>query len=428
MSDLKTRCSLFTNLHNDSLQNIATCLLQSFLSSLNSTNTTQMLTPFIMYKSCVGYPVENILTFENALVMDIPLPLEFPDGDGISTATVALFDCNLENLLFYGEENIKIENDNSNDSLKLIEFTVLEQWADTFSNSNIKIVMSQRRIHPYLQRLLRDRGIISLPRLSMYFISAMQKLTGAKILGSLPSKLNEIIPSSCLGYIGNLRKKTMLGRTFILASAILNNDDEDENEQLSLALNDPAFISGVLTRRQRMSSIIITGPTKYVCDEIQDSFEIVMSNLTSMLGKSYVLPGGGCWQMYLVEKLQHIYFESNDKLKEKNIISKAIKVYIDTLKSCAQLFGNGTLNNQIQNSFTLPFITSCDDSLYFASPADAYTKAFKVNDEYKISSSNMLDPFESSQKSMELAVEIAITLLQIDGVVVAKPIELNKNI
>ena len=427
MSDLKTRCSIFTNLHNDSLHNIATCLLQSFLSSLNSTNTTQMLTPFIIYKSCVGYPVENIVTYENTLVMDIPIPLEFPDGEGISTATVALFDCNLEHLLFYGEDNIKIENDNSNDSLKLLEFTVLEQWTDTFSNSNIKIVMSQRRIHPYLQRLLRDRGIISLPRLSMYFISAMQKLTGAKILGSLPSKVNEIIPSSCLGYIGNLRKKTMLGRSFILASALSNND-EDENEQVSLALNDPAFISGVLTRRQRMSSIIITGPTKYVCDEIQDSFEIVISNLTSMLGKSYVLPGGGCWQMYLAERLQNTYFKSSDKLKEKNLISKAIKLYIDTLKSCTQLLGNGTLNNQIQNSFILPSMTDCDDSLYFANPAGAYTKALKVGDEYKISSSNMLEPFESSQKSMELAVEIAITLLQIDSVVVAKPIESNKNI
>jgi len=42
-----------------------------------------MLTPFIVYKHCIGYSVENIVSLENKLLIDIPLPLEFPDGNGI---------------------------------------------------------------------------------------------------------------------------------------------------------------------------------------------------------------------------------------------------------------------------------------------------------------------------------------------------------
>lgn len=433
-----TRTSIFSRVHSNTVNHIAECLLKSFLSSLNDTNNNAMLTPFIIYKVCVGYPIDNVISLENTLVMDIPIPLEFPDDDsGVSNATVALFECSLENLAIHGDENIRMESDNNNESLMSVEFNVLEKWANVIDDSKINIIMCQRRIHPYLQRLLRDRGIISLPRLSIHFISSMQKLTGAKIMGSLPSNLMETIPCNCLGYIGNLRKKIMLGRTFILASSIpldfetfeIDNSKAD-SRMVSLALNEQAFINGVLQRRQKISSLIITGPTKYICDEIQDSFEIVISNLSSLFENSYVLPGGGCWQMYLAQRLKRSFLEKSE-YTNKRIVSKAMKVYIDTFTSCAYLISKCPVNidkNNIQNTFILPSISTNDRNLYFGNPSGAYTKAVKVNNEYKISSSNMIDCFQSSQKSIELAVEIAITLLQIESVIVAKPIEINKSI
>ena len=429
-SNLLIRSCIFTNLSSNSLENIATSVLQSFLSSLN--NLFDMLTPFIVYKHCIGYSVENIVSLENKLLIDIPLPLEFPDGNGISNATVAIFECSLEISMIYGEKNIKIESSsNSNESLKEIEFEILEKWANIFSNSNIQIVMSQRRIHPYLQRLLRNRGIISLPRLSMNYIGSMQKLTGAKILGTLPSNLIENIPSNYLGYIGNIQKSTMFGRLFLLASSIspeFEKSDENEIIQLSLALNDQSFINGVVLRRQKISTILIAGPTNYICDEIQDSLEIVISNLTAMLKESYVLPGGGCWQAYLVKKLQLELESSENNDKGINAMKNALNVFINSLETCAILMGTNLCNsNEISQdtSFKIPSISSNDNIHCFCSPSGLYTKALKNDEKYKILTANMIDSFQCSLKSMELAIEIAMTLLQINSIATAQPIENN---
>lgn len=427
-----TSC-IFTSLSSNALDDIATSVLGSFLSSLN--NHTDILTPSIIYKHCIGYSVENIISLENKLVIDIPLPLEFPDGIGISNATVAIFECSLEISMIYGEDNVQIESINSNDSLKEIEFEVLEKWANIFSNSKVQIVMCQRRIHPYLQRLLRNRGIISLPRLSMHYIGSMQKFTGAKVLGTLPSNSQENIPSHYLGYIGNLQKSTIFGRLFLLASSIsqeFENSNENETIQLSSALNDLSFINGVVLRRQRISTILIAGPTNYVCDEIQDSLEIVISNLSAMLKESYVLPGGGCWQAYLVQKLQlDSISQNNDKIITRNSMKNAIKVYINTLESCAILMGTDLYNvneykSNMQNLlFVIPSISSNDNINYFRSPSGLYTKALKNDENYKILTTNMIDSYQCSLKSMELAVEIAITLLQINSIAIAQPIENN---
>lgn len=429
---LRTRSILFSTLDINILNKFSSVILNGFLSSLSS------LKPYILYKQIIGLQIDKIRSLEGKILMDIPVPLEFPDNiTGISGSVIALFDCSLEMLLLPEEGdcnnnnssnriNIEIIQNNYNDninSIKSLEYKVIDSWVNIFIKSGINIVACQKRIHPYLQRLLADNGIYCLQRLSIRYIGILQRLTGAKILGSMPTNTNNIsilCPSS-LGYLGNLKKNKIYGKLYIIASYNIDKsnqnwefdfkEDEDiiENYELSLAMNNIEYINGVKSRRNKVTTIIITGPTINICEEIQCSCECAINSLCSLIDNSIVLKGLDNWKK---ELSYLVYSEFNNNNINKYLLN-SISIYCYSLLSSTDISNNKYYNEYNFNSFKNEF------NQYLISKENDKDKKNDNNIEY-------LEPILPCQNYLQLSVEIASCLLEIDGIIVMEAEEINK--
>jgi chaperonin GroEL (HSP60 family) len=433
---LITRSILFSTLDINILNKFSAAILNGFLSSLSS------LKPFIIYKQINGLQIDKIRTLEGKILMDIPVPLEFPDNiTGVSGSVIALFDCSLEMLLLPEEGdcvnnnstnriNIEIQNNNNDNikSIKSLEYKVIHSWVNIFIKSGINLIACQKRIHPYLQRQLADNGIYCLQRLSIRYIGILQRITGAKILGSMPTNTNciSILSPSSLGYLGNLKKNRIYGKLYMIASYDIDksnqdnkfdfDEDEDilENYELSLAMNNIEFINGVKSRRNNVATILITAPCTSICEEIQSLCECAVNSLCSLIDNSIVLIGLDNWKK---ELSYLVYSEFNNNNNNNNInkyLLNSISIYCYALLSCADI-SNNKYNNEFNfNSFKNEF-----NQYLINKENNKNNNKNDINIEY-------LEPLLQCQNYLQLSVEIASCLLEIDGIIVMEAQEIDK--
>ena len=177
-----------------------------------------------VFHRLAGEHVELSSCWPGTLLMDIPnsreleyIPITYVGATvttglprapraGIDPACgllVALFDCSLEistlspGIALEISRSAPQRQDNGEQQLLLpVEHQVLLSFAESLVRSGVGFVGCQRRVHPYLARQLRRRGITCLSRVSVRFIGALQRLSGARLLASFTPLLSPLTPLS----------------------------------------------------------------------------------------------------------------------------------------------------------------------------------------------------------------------------------------
>jgi hypothetical protein len=466
------------------LDNISISLLKAFLSSIDSGSKKCS----ILYQKAFGMSIENILVLEDALLMDIPIPSNLINSKLKSKNSrvnqhenliVAIFENSLElsefpNFSFEILEN-KDSNQNSNlqfaDSVKSLEYKFLEKMADILIRSKITLVACQRRIHPYLIRILSGHGILCLPRLSVRYCGALQRLCGARQLVSFPlSRDWLVIEASSLGYLASIEYKVIYGRKYVVARAKFETKECDDYEcQMMTTILGHCVAEEIQERKSFISTIVLTAPSEALCNELEIVLEDITYDLTSLLDCPYVLPGAGLWQTYTAQKLRSkllpMSIEPSLLLDNKNLLSignpseimKATEIYIDCLEECGRIIGGSKsspadiLNDQEveKREFVVP-IDACyneiiGEFLFFnpikncvisASNVDVEEDDLHTNEEIlnqnnrrtnRVIHADALEALLPSRNALLLAVEAALCILDIDGVLISYPKEIAKN-
>ena len=308
---------------------VSVSLLTVFLSSLDRDN----LNSSIVFKRALGLPIERIKVLEGTLVMDIPVPTTLTKPQyGKSQASsssgkymdliVSIFENSLELSSFpsYSFEVVDAaalaerKEGFSTPSVKSLEYLFLEELACILKRSKVTLVACQRRIHPYLVQILRRVGIICLPRLSIRYCGALQRLSGARQLVSFPLS-HEIAPyieASSLGYLASIECRTLFGKKYVVASNVPNHTAElheklhkDHQCAILSATFDTRCAEAINLRQSATSTLIITAPSDLLCSELQLACEDIVKILITLLSSPYVLQGSGTWQMTVADDLRH---------------------------------------------------------------------------------------------------------------------------
>eukprot|EP00607_Mallomonas_marina_P004129 CAMPEP_0182426768 /NCGR_PEP_ID=MMETSP1167-20130531/13285_1 /TAXON_ID=2988 /ORGANISM="Mallomonas Sp, Strain CCMP3275" /LENGTH=556 /DNA_ID=CAMNT_0024608441 /DNA_START=9 /DNA_END=1679 /DNA_ORIENTATION=- len=455
------------------VQHLSINILSAFLSSLHSSVTREQLSPCVCYCRCPGLASHLTTTYKHAIVMDMTCPTHLLDNKR-KNMRVALFDCSLE-LASLGEEiTVEISSspgmplcrDSGRDedgSIKSAERRVLECAAELFVRSGVGLVGSQRRIHPRLVKLLSSRGVLVLPRLSVRFITSMQQLSGAKILGHFSNSHvldpTSVLDSSVLGFLSSLRVEVLGGRRLVVART--ETDSEAVRQCFSVA-----DCEALLQRRKLVSTVVIAMPSSALCEEMQVQLEGVVQVLSDCISHPQVLPGGGCWQHWLATRLKRQLLHGNREESKPDSVDRAvmcaIKVFAEALEQCALVAGGRqrgidetTEDDKVFmypdeheegsvealdaleiprllefSSPTGPVLT-CVRSSVINSETEAMSNV-QIDDtsqqvhETTVISAQVLDAFLPSVRALQQAVEAAVCLLQADAVLELQPQEVRK--
>ena len=466
------------------IESISVNLLTAFLSSIDDDKQKCS----IIYRQSAGPPIDNMIVLENSLLMDIPIPpaLQHPGTDGrgkrISSRRyedliVAIFENSLEipespNFRFEINDHCrnsdeKISPHREATSIKSLEYQFMEDVAEIFVASKVTLVACQRRIHPYLIRVLQRSGIICLPRLSIRFCGALQRMSGARQLLSFPiSRSRAPIQPQSLGYLASLQFRVIYGRKYVMACAKMDNADADSYngfnsyEQMRLThLLDSSSADEIQSRKSPMSTVVVTAPSEIQCGELQIALENVAADLTTLLNHPYVLPGAGLWQAYTAKRIKERLLASvpsssgtsnspeKFSIGGKEEIKRAVEIFVKCLDDSSQIIGglvDSSSSIRDENggdlSFTLPDSKTRRDivDILFHNPVKNCTVRSSPcindsDDERGIYSDKIfliadaLEPLLPSLNALQLAVDTAICVLDLDGAMISHPIEVTKN-
>ena len=336
-----------TSLTNDEMEDLARTLLSAFIGSL-SDGSDGCLSPRLVFHKTLLTPdiPEGVRChhYEGILFFDIPLPRLFP-RNGSRDVLVAVFEQSLE--IPEQSSNISIECHNTSTSLyqktteksiisvKDLEYNFLNEMCDVFVRSNVGLVCCQRRIHPHLQRILSLKGVLCIPRLSIRYINAMLKLSGAKQMGGFPhlqtliktnSTKDIYIERSSLGYLHRVHVQSFGSKSFIaVQQSVLYgeesaSDEVVENEDIVLIrlLKNKLLVKDLISRRVKYSTVLLIARQEYQCREMEYICAGAIRVLSQLINTSNpaVLPGGGCWLSYLAHHVRN----KISNLKERNSI------------------------------------------------------------------------------------------------------------
>lgn len=483
----------FLQLSQLQIEKISVNILSAFLSSVDENKRKCS----IIYRQSAGLPIENMVVLENSLLMDIPIPhaLQYAEvgrcQNSLINGTckdliVAIFENSLEisefpNFSFEVNEHGTDEKafcQTEIDSIKTLEYRIMENIAAIFIRSKVSLVACQRRIHPYLIRILQRSGVICLARLSIRFCGALQRMCGARQLLSFPisKTANTLIEPESLGYLASLRYQVIYGRKYVVACAKVGNTEVEEDydgynnyEHMRLtALLDSQSADEIEHRKSPMSTVVITSPSEALCGELQAALENITVDLTTLLGCPYVIPGAGLWQAYTAKRVREMLIpiapSSNGcngcseflSIGRTGDIRKAAEIFIKCLEESSRIIGGfgdvsqlGRGKDDEDLNYTLPdhgvegdgqpilFYNPKKDCSVHSSPADRHiyrpdevsqgNYQERKENESAILVADSLELLVPNLKALQLAVDTAICMLDLDGIMISYPLEVAKN-
>lgn len=434
-SVLQSRTSL--GLSDKEIDHMCEILLTAFLSSLND-KENMVLFPNIFYRKCPGMCLDNTTAFEDALVMDIPIPIHLMHSTG-RNLKVALFDCSLE--LSAGDVGLSLDIDCNNDdesvvTVKDTEFLFLEHVARVIIRSRVSLVCSQRRIHPYLQRILLAEGVIPLQRLSIRYITAMQNLTGAKLLGNFSSvhvmSADSTIETDLLGFLSSIGVECVGGKKFVVARA--DACDESESD----------YRHNAWSRRLKTATILICASSDDDCEELQVSFESIVRILTDLMEHPFVLPGSGFWQAIVCDRLgnaiKSMRLNNRSLSWEDRAVVSAMDLFRSALSTCVRAQMDSRVGADMDDLITMfSAAVNSEGCCEYKGPTGTLALARRRvvkreedealesvgPDEVRVEalSAVIVDAYLPSIRMLQQAVEAAVAVLQVDGYASALPKE-----
>ena len=411
-------------------------MLTAFLSSVDKDS----MKCSVIYCQALGLSIENLIVLENTLAMDIPIPTDICRNrrrfetsrthHKFQNLIVAIFENSLE-LSELSNYSLEIDGDPNQSepggkeaSIKFLEYKFLDGIAFVLKSSKVTLVACQRRIHPYLVQKLKKMGIICLPRLSIRYCGALQRLCGARQLVSFPisQSMSTPLDPSSLGYLSSLECRAIYGRNYVVASSAAGStigaSEEprcDTQELFTVSAFGQECAQGIRNRQSLMSTVILTAPSESLCNTLQIVCEDVARTLTGLLSCPYVLPGGGAWQrgaaQMLHDELSKCSFaphtvDDSCSVGTREEVLRAASVFASCLGDCGRIMrGHGT---------DTPRVISHEFG-------DDHTRCI-------VEAITQYDALTPNQNALQLAVDTAICVLDIDGQLISHPQSVDRSL
>jgi chaperonin GroEL (HSP60 family) len=379
-------------------RSLAVSILSAFTASIVG-GSDGSLAPYVKFEA-VSSPFNRSCLLRNTLLLNIPYRDVFSLRIKKKYATIAIFEASLEIPTLNGGISLEIEQTGGADpSLSLMEAErqTLEAYANIVSRSGVEVLFCQKRIHAYLNNLLERRGIMTIQRVSIRYVSALARLSGARLLGELApiaSASETSLPASTLGFLKSVQWKAYCGKYYLACEAC-------EEEDFCGSMNNRVD-SKTLSRMLPVMTVFLCGLNESSCIELKDTCEKALKSLNHCLRDPYVLEGAGHWQHTLGRRLlEHhfptrVYAGCEDGATSERFLGQ-------TLVEFAEIINNQEYGDAV----------SCITSICADGKAEDRGGFGKHN-------STVFDPLATSLHAVECAVEAACCILDIDGVVFAE--------
>jgi len=354
-------------------------ILSLFITTMQETplegegqHTSGPDSPAIVYHTVVG-PIQKSTVLTATLLMDIPLIREMHrllDRKRNHGLIVALFECSLELLAGSDKQTIELTMESANkDSQASTEHIMLKDFAQILARSHVQVVCCQKRVHPYLVRQLKVLNILCISRVSVKYMGALVRLSGARqlttmpIIGSQHSHSYLLDPSS-LGYLHKVEVVQVYGKPFLVAEGFNPTDTPLPVETTSAEPTHSArhlqdyllnqfshlsdtfttvYAAGVAKRQRNCVTVMVAAPTESTATLWQRAIEDVLAYLRRLSReRAVVLPGGGIWLALLARELRayhvlHKLAPPTSRIARQTLAAE--QLFIDCIEECAVASG-----------------------------------------------------------------------------------------
>eukprot|EP01032_Pedospumella_encystans_P028197 gene28197-31851_t len=432
--------------------------------------------PVIVFKTVVG-PIQKSSMLTATILMDIPLTremrreLERKRNHGL---IVALFECSLELPGGCDKQTIELFMESENNDQASTEHIMLSEFAQMLSRSHVQVVCCQKRVHPYLVRQLKEFNILCISRVSVKYMGALVRFSGARQLSTMPiigskNTRSDVLDPSSLGYLHKVELVHLYGKPFLLAEgykptekpveATSNEPIHNVNSlqdyllnlfpHLPVAFTTP-YATNVAQRQRNCVTVVVAAPTEITATLWQQAIEDVLAYLRHLSNeRAVVLPGSGIWLAMLARELRARH-DANEPTSQLNRIHRqtrdAERLFIECVEECAVAAGGahtqrrqlsadseGWDQQQLLAQFSLgDGETASTSQIVLRSPDGAEVSVVQephgsmdlhtsVYGTYRLDTTGTnatppLDSLSGCLSALQIATEAACALLDVDGI------------
>lgn len=366
------------------------CIAEAFTSSVTASVDGGMV-PYVHFE-CVTSSKFRSTLLTDTLLLDIPCRDIFSLRRKTATrmATIAIFESSIElpvstTVLSYEFDE---SNSDSTSSMTEMEREVLRACAKIIKTSGIDVLFCQRRIHGYLNSLLEKMNIMTIQRVSIRYVSALARLSGAPLLGELNAEViaHGTLPATSLGALKSVEWKCYCGKKFLVCEGL------DAAE--CVYFPDSKVFRQVINQKLPIMTVLIGGLNDSFLSELANACERVIKVLSLALKEPFLLRGGGQWQYILGKRICNA--------ADTSTLTYA---HLENSILCDRYLGISL----IEYSNLISGNKGCTDR----ENSIDYLIDINATDEL------LIDSFTTSIRAIEHAVEAACCILSIDGVVYA---------
>ena len=267
---------------------VAAVVAQAFLHSLPPPAQAAR-GPCVCLQPAVGTEPDRS-TWTPGLLMDVPVPGRvhddlLPRDGGGGPLVVALFQVSLDAVdvrqgVGPGRLPVQIRRAGPGAGFDPAEVQ-LDRLADLLRGlrrAGVGVVASQKLIHPRLQDLAVELGMVPLERLSLRYVQPVARCSGAHLLGSLdPAQVH----AQGFGRIAGLESVTLAGRRLVKVRP---------------------FPGG--PRALPVATVVLGAADALAMRELRAVAAAALTTLGRALAVPAVLPGGGCGERLLARRLR----------------------------------------------------------------------------------------------------------------------------
>lgn len=245
----------------------------------------------IIYHTVPGYNIDQCQCLTNSIWMSIPVPTSLQNASKTTGKFSAkLSNCLLKVICF--NESMEYPSFASDDQIEYIytsgevysklsgvEKRYLLSVKNLLLKSGVNVVVCQKRIHPYLQHICAANNILCIPRLSIRYMEAVQKLSGGVILGNLSSLVSEGTPSihsSYLGVITSITSEMKFNQSYVCMVGV-----DDGNTKRTSDTDAGGVLEAIRLNYQPQSvcTVFITSLLESDLEELRGGFECTLNTI-----------------------------------------------------------------------------------------------------------------------------------------------------
>lgn len=371
-------------------RSLTVSIAAAFTGSVTTT-TSGEVAPYVHFETVVSPRFKSCL-LHDSLLLNIPCRDRFGLRCTKQNVKIAIFESSLELPVIDSNVDLEIETSAHHAEFPVFhasERKILLTFADAIHSSGVGVLFCQRRIPSFLADALEKRGVMAIQRVSIRYIAALSRLTGAALLGALdPVAFSEggILPSSSLGCLKSAQWKNVAGRHFLFCEAYKQAEYQNLAE-IDLHVNVQQRILPVMT-------VLLYGLNESCCIELKSVCEKVVKVLSQSLRQPLVLQGAGKWQE--LAGIRQLY----------NFFPARVHRIGD---APARLLGTALL--EYANIITCGEVQA--DMVERKSSSETFSPPIKP-------SGPVLDVFALNIRAVENAVEAACCILNVDGAVIVQ--------